>query len=119
MTLRPYVVKDITVTPTPTASSSKWSILIPAIIVPIVVVLFLILAFTWAKCAAKRKRERLKVKPHDKVQNSKASVRAVFVTFNETDIYSCEFFLFKEGIEVRKLLGLLVKSFFFLVEKVK
>ena len=73
VTLRPYVVKDITVTPTPRAGSSKWNILIPAIIVPTVVVLFLILAFTWAKCAAKRKRERLKVKPHDKVQNSKVS----------------------------------------------
>ena len=43
---------------------------------------------------------------------------SVVLTFNEIDIYSCEFFLFKEGVEVRNLLGLLVKSFF-LVEKVK
>ena len=38
------------------------------------------------------------------------------LTFNEIDIHSCEFFLFKEGVEVRNLLGILVKSFF-LVEK--
>ena len=37
---------------------------------------------------------------------------SVVLTFNEIDIYSCEFFLFKEGVEVRNLLGLLVKSFF-------
>lgn len=41
---------------------------------------------------------------------------SVVLTFNEIDIHSCEFFLFKEGVEVRNLLGLLVKSFF-LVEK--
>jgi len=40
----------------------------------------------------------------------------VVLTFNEIDVYSCEFFLFKEGVEVRNLLSLLVKSFF-LVEK--
>lgn len=43
---------------------------------------------------------------------------SVVLTFNEIDTYSFEFFLLKEGVEVRNLLGLLVKSFF-LVEKVK
>ena len=36
---------------------------------------------------------------------------SVVLTFNEIDIYSCEFFLFKEWVEVRNLLSLLVKSF--------
>ena len=36
---------------------------------------------------------------------------SVVLTFNEIDIYSCELFLFKEWVEVRNLLSLLVKSF--------
>ncbi|KAK2565456.1 hypothetical protein P5673_010519 [Acropora cervicornis] len=62
VTLRPYVVKEVPVTPAPT-SASKWDILIPAILVPVCVALFLLIALIGNKCASKRERKRQKIEP--------------------------------------------------------
>ena len=64
VTLRPYVVKEVQVTPAP-SSASKWDILIPAILVPVCVTLFLLIALICNKCASKRKRKRQKIEPTD------------------------------------------------------
>ena len=61
ITLRPYVVREVQVTPTPAAS--EWDNLLPAIIVPSCIFLFLLIALIWAKCVAKGKRKQLIIKP--------------------------------------------------------